>query len=238
MENETKIDGDAKRSTVKKTVGRLCCITILVALCLFGAAGTILWVSGWVFMVSYFLVLITLTRLVFRSSPELVHERMGASHKAKSWDKIIVPILAMVLPLLSVVLAGLDHRFSWSHGFGMTSKILAFCVMMIGNALTVWAMRVNRFFSSYVRIQSDRGHFVVSNGPYKWVRHPGYTGSIMFNVASPVLIGSFPAVAVDVVFGLLMTIRTVLEDATLRAELSGYDAYSKKTRWRLFPLIW
>ena len=104
--------------------------------------------------------------------------------------------------------------------------------------LTIWAMRVNRFFSSYVRIQSDRRHYVISDGPYRWVRHPGYTGSIMYNVAAPVLLGSFPALAVGVVFALLMTIRTALEDSTLRTELAGYEEYAAKTHWRLLPFIW
>ena len=95
-----------------------------------------------------------------------------------------------------------------------------------------------RCFSSHVRIQSDLGHYVVSDGPYRRVRHPGYTGSIMFNVAAPVLLGSFPALAVGIVFTLLMVIRTALEDSTLQNELQGYDEYAKKTRWRLLPFIW
>ena len=238
METESQIDGEAKRATVRKAVGRLCVISMVVALCLFGTAGTVSWMNGWIFMIAYLLVLVTLTGLVFRSSPELVRERMDASRNAKSWDKVIVPILAMVLPLLSVVLAGLDHRFGWTRSFGPAAALTAFFVMMAGNGLTLWAMRVNRFFSSHVRIQSDRGHHVVTDGPYGWIRHPGYTGSILFNVASPVLLGSFPAIAVGIAFALLMTVRTALEDATLRAELPGYDAYTRKTRWRLLPLIW
>lgn len=122
MKNESEIDGEAKRATIKKAIGRLCFITILVALCLFCTAGTVFWMNGWIFMISYLLVLITLTGVVFHSSPELFQERMGASHKAKQpWDKLIVPILAVVLPFFAVILAGLDHRFGWTHGFGMAT---------------------------------------------------------------------------------------------------------------------
>jgi protein-S-isoprenylcysteine O-methyltransferase Ste14 len=232
------MDLKTNHSTAKKALGRLCFITVLVALCLFGTAGTISWINGWIFMIAYVLVLITLTGVVFHSSPELVRERMEASHKAKSWDRVFVPLLAMVLPLLAVILAGLDHRYGWTHDFGTLAIIISLTVMLMGNAITLWAMRENRFFSSHVRIQSDRGHYVITSGPYRWIRHPGYTGSIMFNVAAPVLLGSFPALAVGIFFTLLMATRTVLEDATLRNELPGYDDYTKKTRWRLFPFIW
>lgn len=232
--------GSAATSNTNKTaVKRLIFITMIIGICLFGSAGTTAWLHGWIFMVSYVLVLMTLTGLVFSASPELVEERMSAASKAKSWDKVIVPILAMVLPLLSVVLAGLDRRFGWTQqSIGMVTLFIVIIVMIGGCALTVWAMHVNRFFSSHVRIQSDRGHYVISNGPYQWIRHPGYTGSIIYNIAVPVLLGSFPALGVGVAFALLMSIRTALEDSTLQAELPGYQEYVAKVRWRLIPYIW
>ena len=238
MEKETDISKKTNNSTAKKALGRLCLITLIVALCLFGTAGTVSWLNGWIFMIAYVLVLITLTGLVFRSSPELVKERMEASHKAKSWDRAIVPVLAIILPLLSVILAGLDHRFGWTDDLGTPAIFTALAVMTAGSALTTWAMRVNRFFSSHVRIQADRGHYVVTGGPYQWIRHPGYTGSIMFNLASPVLLGSFPALGAGIVFVMVMAVRTALEDKTLKNELPGYDEYAVKTRWRLLPFIW
>lgn len=238
MKKESKKNSASTNTTNKKALWRLVFISILVALCLFGTAGTVAWMNGWIFLISYIIVLIALTGLVFHSSPELVQERMTAASKAKPWDRFIMPILSTVLPLLAVILAGLDHRFRWTHDFGIATMFIALAVMIGGNALTIWAMRVNRFFSSHVRIQSDRGHYVISNGPYRWVRHPGYTGSIIYNLAAPVLLCSFPALAVGVVFTLLMVVRTSLEDTTLRTELAGYEAYIEKTHWRLLPYIW
>ncbi len=238
MENGTELQLKSNNSTIKKAIARLCFISLMVALCLFGTAGTISWLNGWIFMIAYMLVLITLTGLIFRSSPELVKERMEASHKAKSWDRVIVPVLAIILPLLSVILAGLDHRFGWTDDFGILTVLITLTVMIAGSALTMWAMRVNRFFSSHVRIQSDRGHYVITDGPYRWVRHPGYTGSVMFNLAAPLLLGSFPALGAGILFTLLMAIRTILEDKTLQNELPGYYEYAKKNRWRLLPFIW
>ena len=238
MATESEAIGAGRHAALKTALRRLGIISILVALCLFFPAGTLAWTKGWIFLISYVLVLITLTGLVFQPSPELVRERMRAAPKAKSWDRILVPMLAMVLPLLAIILTGLDHRLGWTRDMGMIATVIAFVVMMGGSALTMWAMRVNRFFSSHVRIQTDRGHHVVDHGPYRWVRHPGYTGSIMYNVAMPVFLGSVPALAVGIIFTLLMAVRTALEDATLRTELAGYADYAHKTRWRLLPFFW
>ncbi len=230
---------DSKKDVaVKAAFGRMMVITLLVGLCLFGSAGTLAWVGAWIFMGCYVLVLVTLSGLIFRTSPELVAERMNAGANAKSWDRVIVPILAMALPLLEVILAGLDHRFGWTRGIGVGAMTLAVLVMTAGVALTLWAMRVNRFFSSHVRIQAERGHVVITEGPYGFVRHPGYTGSIIFNVAAAILLGSFPALGAGIAFALLMGVRTKLEDNTLQEELAGYAAYASKVRWKLVPFVW
>jgi len=238
IENGKKENGLDKTQTKRKALIRMIFITIMIALCLFLSAGTIAWWNGWVFLGSYVLVLLTLTGLVFRSSPELVKERMNAAPKAKSWDKVIVPFLAMILPLLAVIVSGLDHRFGWTTSIKLTAMITALIAMLLGNGLTIWAMRVNPFFSSHVRIQSDRGHSVISNGPYRLVRHPGYTGSIIYNLGGPILLGSYPALWIGIAFTILMIIRTALEDTTLRKELAGYSEYAAKVRWRLIPFIW
>jgi len=238
MNNENS-ENTVKVSTANRRIfGRLVFFTVLITICLFGSAGTIEWLNGWVFLLSYIFVLLTLTGVVFKSSPELVEERMSAAPKAKSWDKIIVPILALVLPIIEVILAGLDKRFGWTKSITVAAMVVAFFFMIGGNLFTIWAMRVNRFFSSHVRIQSDRGHYVITNGPYRWIRHPGYTGSIIYNVAVAILLGSFPALGVGIAFSLLMAIRTTLEDATLQRELNGYREYSEKVRWKLIPFIW
>lgn len=221
-----------------KALVRLAGVTATLILCLFGSAGTIAWLNGWVFLFSYTVILAALSGVVFRASPELMKERMSAASKSKAWDRILVPILAMILPLLAIVLAGLDHRFGWTSSIGMVEMISALMVMFAGSALTIWAMRTNQFFSSHVRIQSDRGHYVIHDGPYRWVRHPGYAGSILYNLAAPILLGSFASLLVGVVFTILMAIRTALEDSTLQAELDGYREYAAKIRWRLIPFLW
>ncbi len=234
--NEPKTE--SSKVNQKKAFTRLALITIIIFLCLFGSAGTLSWWNGWLFMASYILVLLTLTGFVLNKNPDLVAERMNAAGKAKPWDRIIVPVLALVLPLLSVVLAGLDHRFAWTAPFRRMVIIIAFTIMIIGNALTFLAMKTNPFFSSHVRIQDDRGHRVISSGPYRFVRHPGYTGSILYNMAVPIFLESFPALWVGIAFSILMVFRTILEDRTLKTELPGYREYADQVRRRLIPFIW
>jgi protein-S-isoprenylcysteine O-methyltransferase Ste14 len=118
-------------------------------------------------------------------------------------------------------------------------RAAALIALTIGWALTFWAMRVNRFFSSVVRIQSDRGQYVVTSGPYRWMRHPGYLAGIAIIVASGIALGSWLATAILIVCGLPFLLRrAITEDRVLQAELPGYRDYAARVRWRVLPGIW
>ena len=105
-------------------------------------------------------------------------------------------------------------------------------------ALIAWAMHSNKFFSSIVRIQKDRGHVVVANGPYRFIRHPGYTGMSAFTLATPLILNSGWAFVPAVLTVAVSVLRTVLEDRTLHSELAGYADYTRKVKYRLVPPIW
>jgi protein-S-isoprenylcysteine O-methyltransferase Ste14 len=109
---------------------------------------------------------------------------------------------------------------------------------MLAAALIAWAMRTNRFFSAVVRIQRDRGHSVVREGPYGFVRHPAYTGMAAFTLATPLILNSRWARAPAAATAAAMVLRTALEDRTLRNELDGYEDYARTVRSRLVPWIW
>jgi len=231
-------DSSNKGNIFIKALARLLSIVFIAAVSLFGAAGTLHWWNGWLFIISYIILVIILSGSLFSKSPELVRERMQAGKKSKTWDRIIVPLLALVLPISALVLAGLDKRLGWSRGFSDPCSLAALVLMIAASLLTFRAMKVNPFFSSHVRIQTDRGHKVVSRGPYRYVRHPGYTGAILYNLAVPVLLDSWVALGVGIAFLFLSVIRTILEDRTLHEELDGYEAYAGKVRYRLVPFIW
>jgi len=115
---------------------------------------------------------------------------------------------------------------------------MALILMMLGYLLGTWALIENKFFSGVVRIQQDRGHYVVTTGPYRCLRHPGYAGTLLFYLVMPILFDSLWAFIPSLLFFIVTLLRTSLEDRTLQAELPGYADYAKKTRYRLFPGIW
>jgi protein-S-isoprenylcysteine O-methyltransferase Ste14 len=117
-------------------------------------------------------------------------------------------------------------------------KILALAIILAGYALGSYALIENRFFSGMVRIQTDRGHNVVSSGPYHWLRHPGYAGALLAYLATPFFLDSLWAFLPAVLLTILLVIRTALEDRTLQDELTGYREYAGLVRYRLLPGLW
>jgi len=155
----------------------------------------------------------------------------------KPWDKILAPLLG-IGSILVLLVAGLDRSYGWSSPFSLIVNILALTGIVIGYAFSSWALVANRFFSGTVRIQTERGHHVVSSGPYRLIRHPGYAGGLLGYVLIPVLLDSLWAFIPAGLLAAVMVVRTALEDRTLQAELPGYAAYAQKTRCRLIPGVW
>lgn len=217
-------------------IARIVILNLVAGTVLFACAGTLAWWNGWAYLAVASFVS-ALSARVFESSPQLVKERKEAAKAAKPLDKALVGALGF-LPSLSMVLAGLNQRFGWSASFPNTLSISAFFIAIGGGYLTFRAMVSNPFFSSTIRIQRARGHRLVDRGPYRYVRHPGYAGSILFNLGGTVLLGSWAALGAGVAATLLLTVRTAFEDGTLLRELKGYGAYSRRVRYRLVPGIW
>ncbi len=192
---------------------------------------------GWLYVVAMGLAGASVTFDVFRHNPELVQERKTAGKLAKPWDRALVPAMTGI-PFVAVVVAALGRRLGWPAPFPAWSSWAAFVVMVLGSGLTYWGMRSNRFFSSHVRIQTERGHRVVCTGPYAYLRHPGYAGTILFTLGTPVLLNSSIAFGLALAATALTVIRTALEDRVLRRELDGYQDYAKSVRWRLLPPVW
>jgi len=210
---------------------------VVVGSVLFGTAGTLVWWQGWAVLIVYEALVLALTVLVLDTSPDLVAERATARQQARKWDRVLVPLMALMFPV-AIVVAGLDRRLGWSHGVSDLECVVALVVGGAANLVTIWAMRTNRFFSSYVRIQDERGHAVVDTGPYARVRHPGYLGSLVYNVLLPSALGSRMALLPAIAFVVVTVIRTALEDATLLRELPGYEAYARRVTYRLLPPVW
>jgi protein-S-isoprenylcysteine O-methyltransferase Ste14 len=210
---------------------------VLMGLVLFLSAGRLDWPAAWIFLGSYVLVILTLGVWVIRKHPDVVNERGKIARNAKSWDKVLMTIYTvMIFAMLAV--AGLDAgRFGWSV-MPLAIQVVGYAALLFAMAVTYWAMAVNPFLSTIVRIQDDRGHFVVTSGPYRYVRHPMYAMILLMWPGIALELGSWWALIPAAVIAIVFVIRTALEDRTLRAELPGYAAYGQQTRYRLLPGVW
>lgn len=197
------------------------------------------WWEAWVYAAISAVGFAASRLIASKLHPGLLDERARSMslEGAKSWDRVLAPVVALG-GIVIAVLAGLDHRFGWSAPFPLWAKLAAVVIIILGYLLGTWAMLENEFFSGVVRIQKERGHKVVSTGPYAWVRHPGYAGTMIVYLLTPILldsIGSFIPVAA---LCIALVIRTALEDRTLQDELPGYKEFTQTTKYRLLPGIW
>ena len=205
---------------------------------LFGAAGRLNWIRGWIAVAMWVVGVSTIGLVVKHYNPRLLEARAKWRRKdTKPFDRIF---LAIFFPLLMIQppLAGLDAvRYRWSSvpfAFVYVGAILfALSVVVIA-----WALAVNPYAESTVRIQTDRGQTVITSGPYRFVRHPMYAGFVPMYLALPLVWGSVWALVLAVAIILLLIWRTAREDQTLRQELAGYEKYAARTRYRLLPGVW
>jgi protein-S-isoprenylcysteine O-methyltransferase Ste14 len=197
------------------------------------------WWEAWVFALLYILSFAASRLALARRSPDLIAERARFVDHAdvKPWDKTIVQLMTLGNVLL-VLVPGLEALIRAPGMFPGWVKALAMIGILTGSALAMYAMLENRFFSGVVRIQTERGHHVVTGGPYRWIRHPGYAGGIITYLATPFLLDSLWALLPAVVTSAIIILRTRLEDSTLRRELPGYDDYARRVRHRLVPGVW
>jgi len=206
----------------------------VIALLLFASAGSLEWLYGWLYIAVFMLIQLG---GAFFMPLEVLAERGSKKENTEKWDRIVT---RLIIPnFLGVYLvAGLDTRWHWSADLATGWQLVAALIFILGCVLEMWAMHANRFFSTEVRIQFDRGHVVCSSGPYRYVRHPGYVGIILYYGISPIFLGSLWALIPASMVVILLVIRTWLEDRTLQEKLPGYAAYAARVRYPLLPGVW
>lgn len=197
------------------------------------------WWEGWAYALASVLAFALSRLVVARVHPDLIAERARFmdAEDTKPWDKVLAPLLGLG-SILILVVAGLDKYYGWSLPFSTAINIIALVGIVLGYAFSSWALIENRFFSGTVRIQTERGHHVVSTGPYRIMRHPGYAGGLFGYIFIPLLLDSAWSFVPAILLGVVMVARTALEDKTLQAELPGYKEFTQKTKYRLIPGIW
>lgn len=213
----------------------------LFAVALMWPADTWRWWEAWVIVALWTIYGLVMVPYLLRHDPALLAERMKLAplHKdQKLWDKVLMSVF-FIAGIGLYLIPGFDVvRYGWSEPLPVWMRILALLAHAPCFVFLAWVMRENTFLSQVVKIDEDRGHQVISTGPYALVRHPMYSVVIVLLFATPIALGSRYALLLAVFLTMLLIIRTYLEDRTLHAELAGYSDYAQKTRYRLIPGIW
>jgi protein-S-isoprenylcysteine O-methyltransferase Ste14 len=238
---ERFVSTDSKTETargISRWAGQMAAALVVFGAILFLAAGKLNWIQGWVYLGMNALTQILSAIVLIPRRPDMLAERSKVRPGIKDWDRFLTPAISIVGTLAVIATAGLDIRFGWSKpiptGLWWSGLAIAFASQMF----VLWAMASNPFFATTVRIQEERGHTVTSRGPYQLIRHPGYAGSLIYNLAIPLVLGSWWIFIPALLTITLILVRSGLEDRTLHDELPGYQEYSAKVRYRLFPGLW
>jgi len=210
---------------------------VIQALILFGTAGSLRYPEGWAYLAQYIGFIILNAFLLLPGGKELIEERSRILENTRGWDRVVA-VFYTIFGLGILVVAGLDWRFGWSSHLPLVAQAAGWIVMALGYGLFSWAMVSNKYFSAMVRIQDERGHTVAIGGPYRFVRHPGYIGIIVYSLAAPVMFNAFWAYIPALGLCITIVLRTILEDRTLQRELEGYTGYAQRVCYRLVPGIW
>ena len=206
----------------------------------FLAAGRTDIYRAWIWAGIIFLYYVGGMLVILKVNPGLLNVRGSWSKRkdTEAWDKVLLQVFGTVGLYLHTILMALDvGRFEWSS-LPPWSIMPGLVLITGGFNLVYWAMAENTHFETTVRIQHDRNHRVITTGPYRIVRHPGYAGLILINFGSPMIVGSLFGFITAVATLIILVIRTSLEERTLTAELDGYLEFRDRTKYRLFPFIW
>ncbi|MBI5680275.1 MAG: isoprenylcysteine carboxylmethyltransferase family protein [Methanobacterium sp.] len=231
MTNQKRKQKEVDRKLLFRNISAFILIFALV----FIGAGRFYYWQGWLYIG---LNVIFILASYFMIPSELTQERLKPGKGTKKWDKIYY-IINVPLYFAMIIISALDAgRFGWEPHIPIYVVISAAFVYIVGQIIMLWAKRENKFFSSVVRIQKDREQTVCKEGPYGFVRHPGYLGGIIFTIATPIVLASFWGLIPALLSVVTLFIRTYLEDKTLQEELEGYKEYTNEIKYRIIPGIW
>ncbi len=210
---------------------------LVFVLCLFVPAGTWAWFRGWLFFFVTIALMIPVSMYLRLVNPEIIAARANRHEGTKGWDR---PIVGFLIPaIISIVpLAALDDgRYHW-HPVTWWVCGIGYVLMIAGMVGVTWAESVNKFFEPTVRIQTNRGHKFIDTGPYAIIRHPAYVSGGLFLVRMFLARRAVWALIPAILSCLLLVVRTIWEDQTLREELAGYEEYAQRVRYKLVPWVW
>lgn len=209
------------------------CGLILVGVMLFLPAGTLRYAGGWLFIALLFIPMIFLGAILLIKAPELLEKRLGVKEKENTQKGVVA--LSGLLFFIGFIVAGLDHRFGWSH-VPAWLVVVSSVVLLVSYALYAEVMRENAYLSRTIEVQ--KGQKVVDTGLYGIVRHPMYAVTVWLFLSIPLVLGSLWSLLCFAHYPILIIVRILNEEKVLSAGLEGYVDYKKKVKYRLIPFIW
>jgi protein-S-isoprenylcysteine O-methyltransferase Ste14 len=233
-----RFSSDLTRVVVRMRILRIILGVIFFPAALLLPAGRVDWPEAWAFLIMFFAAGALLRVFVARHKPGLLKERLSRAPDVEKWDTIMIGIFYPGFLLATLVVSALDSgRFGWSS-MPMVGRVSGWIGLGIALAIVWWVMSVNPFASRWARIQEDRGHEVITVGPYRYMRHPMYVAVIIFLICVPAVLGSWWGLLPGAATAILFIFRTALEDKMLLVKLPGYQDYARRVRYRLLPGIW
>lgn len=226
------------RAGIARRFVQIAAFMLAQAAILFIGAGRMSWGWAWVYLTICVGSISVNATMMLHRCPELIAERGRPGGPTATWDRTIGGLWSLLVFFVLPLVAALDARWRWTADLGTRWHVVGAIGVAAGLGLAEWAILANAYFSTAVRIQSDRGQTVCRTGPYRFVRHPGYAGFILQTIATAVVLGSAWALVPAAAATVLMVIRTSLEDRLLGAKLSGYADYTRDVPSRLLPFIW
>lgn len=228
-----------KKTSVVRIIVMLLLVLVVFPLLPMIISGRWDWWQAWV-MFALFVLSFTVSRAIAaRKTSDILKERANYATQGntQAWDKWLSPVVAFGSVFI-LLIAGLDELFNWSADLPLGLELVGLALVVVGYVFGSYAFVENAFFSGTVRLQPERGQTVITSGPYAWVRHPGYLGSLIASLGMPLLLDSLWAFVPVIIFGFFFVLRTNLEDSFLKENLAGYSEYADKVHHRLFPGKW
>jgi protein-S-isoprenylcysteine O-methyltransferase Ste14 len=205
---------------------------------LFASAGTLQWPGAWAFLATSAVLGPACGLWLARTDPALLAERLRLTARAgqPAADKKFM-LVFVATAFVWFVAIGIDRRAHASH-VPLPLEALGLAMYLLSTGFIMWVFHENSFAAPVIKVQAERAHHVISTGPYAWVRHPMYSGVMLFFIGAPLLLGSWWGVAMAPLFVVLFAVRIAIEERALIAGLPGYADYTAQVRYRLVPGFW
>jgi protein-S-isoprenylcysteine O-methyltransferase Ste14 len=226
-----------KASLGRRLITRFALMLIAILSIMFLPAGTFRFWLGWATLAAYFVPTSLGFLYLYLRDPEVVERRLESGEKEKE-QKLLIRLMRPLF-LVAFLLPGFDFRFGWSRSVGAVPlwlELLSLTMVVAGFFGVFWVIKTNGYAARTIRVEA--GQTVISTGPYRWVRHPLYTGSLVLFLFTPLALGSWVAWPVFALLTPFYVIRLLSEEKLLRVELPGYSEYCLRTRFRLIPFVW